>query len=63
MPEQSKTPAEEHGAKLTPVDEMTPTQRAGYEALRALSREAAKHKLPGATSDHRDMYDENGLPL
>ena len=41
--------------------DLTPTQRADYEALRALAREAAKHKLPGATSDHSDMYDEFGL--
>jgi antitoxin VapB len=48
--------------KLPNVDELTPTQRATYERLRALSKEAAKHKLPGATSDHRDMYDDLGLP-
>lgn len=49
--------------KVVSVEEMTPAQRAGYEALRALSREAAKHKLPGAISDHRNMYDEHGLPI
>ena len=48
--------------RLPTVEELTPTQRAEYEKLRALSREAAKHKLPGATSDHSDMYDEFGLP-
>jgi hypothetical protein len=47
--------------RLPTVEELTPAQRAEYEALRASSREAAKHKLPGATSDH-DMYDESGLP-
>jgi hypothetical protein len=31
--------------------------------LRALAREGAKHKKPGATSDHSDMYDEFGLPI
>ena len=51
-----------YGSKLPPRDGMTPAQRADYEALRALAREAAKHKLPGATSDHSDMYDEFGLP-
>lgn len=45
------------------VDTMTPEARARYEALMYLSRETAKHKLPGATSDHSDMYDENGLPI
>jgi len=29
----------------------------------ALVREFQKYKLPGATSDHSDMYDENGLPI
>jgi hypothetical protein len=52
----------DYGSKLPKRDGMTPVQRADFEALRALSREAAKHKLPGATSDHSDMYDEFGLP-
>jgi antitoxin VapB len=51
-----------HYAQLPNVDELTPVQRATYEKLRALSREAAKHKVPGATSDHSDMYDDFGLP-
>ena len=50
------------GAKLLPVDELNPAQRAAYEELRALARETAKYKKPGATSDHADMYDEFGLP-
>lgn len=53
----------EFGSKLPAVDDMTPTQRAGYEALRELAREASKYKKPGATSDHSDMYDEYGLPI
>jgi hypothetical protein len=48
--------------RVPTIDEMTPEQRKTYEHLRALSREAARHKLPGATSDHGDMYDEYGLP-
>ena len=40
----------EYGSKLPPVDDMTPTQRAGYEALRKLARRAVKYKHPGATS-------------
>ena len=50
-----------HG-RLPTVEELTAAQRATYEYLRALSRESAKNKLPGATSDHSDMYDEVGLP-
>ena len=33
-----------------------------YEELRRLSARTAAQKLPGATSDHSDMYDEQGLP-
>jgi len=48
--------------QLPAVEELRPTQRKEYETLRAMSREAAKHKLPDATSDHNDMYDAFGLP-
>lgn len=51
-----------YGSSLPAENGMTFAQRASYEALRALSRRTAKHKLPGATSDHSDMYDEYGLP-
>lgn len=43
--------------------ELTPEQEAEHQAFMALAREAAKHLLPGANSDHRDMYDEHGLPI
>jgi len=43
--------------------ELTPEQEAEHQAFMALAREAAKHLLPGATSDHSDMYDEHGLPI
>jgi hypothetical protein len=52
----------DYGSKLPAKDGMTPKQRAAFEALNALSRETAKRKKPGATSDHSDMYDEFGLP-
>jgi antitoxin VapB len=51
----------EFGSKLPSLDDLTPTQRAEYEAFRELARKAAKHKLPGATLDHSDLYDEYGL--
>ena len=51
------------GSRLPAVDDMTPTQRVGYEALRELARVASMHKRPGVTSDHSDMYDEYGLPI
>jgi antitoxin component of RelBE/YafQ-DinJ toxin-antitoxin module len=47
---------------LPELDELTPSQRDTYEMLRRLTREAAKHKLPDASSDHDDLYDEFGLP-
>lgn len=53
----------EYGTRISPsLDGMTPTQRAEYEALMALAHNAARHKKPGATSDHGDLYDEFGLP-
>jgi antitoxin VapB len=42
---------------------LTSEQEAEHQAFMALVRESAKHFLPGATSDHGDMYDENGLPV
>ena len=43
--------------------EVSPEQAAEtYRLLTELSERLAKHKLPGATSDHRDLYDEIGLP-
>jgi hypothetical protein len=64
MSGEAKTPDVETRSRqrLPAVEELTPSQREEYEKLRALSREAAKHKFPGATSDHSDMYDEFGLP-
>ena len=52
-----------YGSEIPAEDGMTPSQRASYEALMALAKEAGKHKKPGATSDHRDMYDDFGLPI
>ncbi len=40
----------------------TPAQREEYDALRALVKDVARDRLPGATSDHSDFYDANGLP-
>lgn len=48
--------------RIPSLDEMTLEQRDIYEHLRILAEEAAAYMGPGATSDHRDMYDEFGLP-
>jgi antitoxin VapB len=37
-------------------------KRRKVEAILEISREAAKLVPPGVTSDHRDLYDEHGLP-
>lgn len=58
MREQARGPV-----RIPTLEEMTPEQREDYEALRALVREASKHIVPGATSDHSYLYDENGLPI
>jgi antitoxin VapB len=38
------------------------TRQRKFEALMAISERASKLFPPGVTSDHSDMYDENGLP-
>lgn len=53
----------EFGSRLEQHDELTPSQQQEYDALRAIAREASAHRVPGATSDHSDMYDEYGLPI
>ncbi|MGB7099375.1 MAG: type II toxin-antitoxin system VapB family antitoxin [Xanthobacteraceae bacterium] len=53
----------DYGARVAPsVEGMTPTQRSEYKALMSLARRTGKAKKPGATSDHRDLYDDFGLP-
>ncbi len=37
-------------------------RRRKFDALMAISERAGKLVPPGVTSDHADMYDENGLP-
>lgn len=53
-----------YGAETQPRNErgFTPAQQEKFDRLMALSEEASRHKLPGATSDHSDMYDDYGLP-
>jgi antitoxin VapB len=41
---------------------LTPDQLDDYLALRALSKKYAALVVPGSTSDHDDLYDENGVP-
>ena len=37
-------------------------QRRKFEAIMAVAERASKLFPPGTTSDHSDLYDENGLP-
>ena len=37
-------------------------REAKFQAIMAIAREASKLVPPGITSDHSDLYDENGLP-
>lgn len=62
----TETPMREHArgpVRIPTLEEMTPEQREDYESLRALVREVSKHIVPGATSDHSYLYDDNGLPI
>jgi len=44
------------------ADALTAEQAAFLVDIQALSARAAAATRPGATSDHRDFYDEKGLP-
>ena len=54
-----------HGTDIqtASLNDLTPGQRADYESLRALARRSAASKCAGSTSDHGDMYGEDGLPI
>lgn len=38
-------------------------KRAMVARIMAIAEEASKHVPPDATSDHSDLYDENGAPI
>ncbi len=42
--------------------ELTPEQRAFVDELMILARRSAAVAPAGMTSDHSDLYDDNGLP-
>ncbi|AWN53150.1 hypothetical protein [Methylobacterium sp. 17Sr1-1] len=56
-------PLHESGAHAVATAFLTPAQREEYDALRVLVKDVARYRLPGATSEHSDFYDENGLPV
>ncbi|MFG1373179.1 type II toxin-antitoxin system VapB family antitoxin [Xanthobacter oligotrophicus] len=51
-----------YDAALSADAELTAEQMVEFEALRQISRAAAKFAKSSATSDHSDMYDASGLP-
>ena len=44
------------------ADALTPEEEAFLADIQDLSSRAAAAARPGATSDHRDFYDDKGLP-
>lgn len=44
-----------------PAAPVTPAQTSDYDALRRLTKATAPHRRPGATSNHSDLYAEDGL--
>lgn len=60
--EVAETALREYNARQ-PSDELTPEQKAFVDDIMALASQAAAAARPGATSDHSDFYDENGLPI
>ncbi|WP_430910456.1 type II toxin-antitoxin system VapB family antitoxin [Methylobacterium sp. sgz302541] len=53
----------ELGQRMPSDKGLNPTQKADLDAIRALVREAQKHRVPGVGSDHGHLYDEDGLPV
>ena len=49
--------------RVATADDLTPTQRAERDVIRALVREARAHRIANASTDHDYLYDEYGLPV
>ena len=45
------------------ADNLTPEQETFLKDVMELSKRSAAAARPGATSDHRDFYDDTGLPI
>ena len=48
--------------RVQTADTLTPEEAAFLADIQDLSSRAAAAARPGATSDHRDFYDDKGLP-
>ncbi len=51
-----------HERLLREKAERDERKRRKFEAIMAIAERASKLVPPGVTSDHGDIYDENGLP-
>jgi hypothetical protein len=57
-----ETALQQYASSVLP--EVPPEEAAEtYRILTELGREIAKHVRPGAGSDHREFYDDKGLPV
>ena len=50
--------------EVEPTNErgLTAEQQRKFDYIMALSNEVSRHKLPGATFNHDEFYDDYGLP-
>lgn len=48
--------------RASTYDELSVEQKAWVDRILGMAAEVRKTLPPGVTSDHGDMYDENGLP-
>jgi hypothetical protein len=53
----------EHETAPHACAEPTTAQRTEHEQFMTLVRSLQPYVVPGSTSDHRDMYDDTGLPV
>ena len=64
MPKRLNIRSDEAYQMAMPEREVSPEVAAEtFRVLEELSRQGARLKKPGATSDHSDLYDEHGLPI
>jgi hypothetical protein len=54
---------QQHGVATSEREVPAEVAAETFRVLKELSRQGARLKEPGSTSDHSDMYDEYGLPV
>lgn len=53
----------EYDRRASAEDDLSPTQLAERDVIRALVREARVHRIANVPTDHDYLYDEYGLPV